>query len=96
MIELDEYYNFALMTFDLEGQGQGQILKRLFFLWILWILWLSLRPSLFREYIWSEWPNILHNGSPQVGAYGVSTEFRLDAPCRVGEFLNLSPLIAEK
>ena len=32
MIELDEYYNFALMTFDLEGQGQGQILKRLFFM----------------------------------------------------------------
>ena len=31
MIELDECYNFALMTFDLECQGQGQILKRLFF-----------------------------------------------------------------
>ena len=32
MIELDEWYNFALMTFGLEGQGQGQILKRLFFM----------------------------------------------------------------
>ena len=32
MKELYEYYNFALMTFDLEGQGQGQILKRLFFM----------------------------------------------------------------
>ena len=31
MIELNECYNFAFMTFDLEGQGQGQILKRLFF-----------------------------------------------------------------
>ena len=31
MIKLDECYNFAFMTFDLEGQGQGQILKRQFF-----------------------------------------------------------------
>ena len=31
IIELDERYNFAFMTFDLEGQRQGQIVKRLFF-----------------------------------------------------------------
>ena len=31
IIELDELYNFAQMTFDLEGQGQGQIVKKPFF-----------------------------------------------------------------
>ena len=31
LIELVELYNFALMTFDLEGQGQGQISKKSIF-----------------------------------------------------------------
>ena len=31
LVELDEYYNFVIMTFDLKGQSQGQKVKRLTF-----------------------------------------------------------------
>ena len=63
------------MTFDLEGQGQGQNPKRL----------LKSAPVSRKAYFsWqfsSEGPNILGYGSPIVGAYGVSTEFCSDALC---------------
>ena len=71
VIELVELYNFALMNFDLEGQGQGQIGKKTFF---RLKSRLGARQMLFCPQFLMESHNISHNGRPLVGAYRVYTE----------------------
>ena len=65
VIELVELYNFALMTFDLEGQGQGQIGKKSIFRqnddW-------ARAKKLFLLQFLMESHNISHDGRPIVGA----------------------------
>ena len=72
VIELVELYNFALLTFDPEGQGQGQTDKKPVF---RLKSRLGARQMLFFPQFLMESHNISHNGRPLVVAYRVYTEF---------------------
>ena len=80
LIELHSLYNFASVTFDLEGQTQGQKRKRLIFVGETPKSRLVSRKILLLLQFSTEAINIVAYGSPLVGVYGVSTDFCSDAP----------------
>ena len=75
LIELDEYYNFASVTFDLEGQLQGQKGQRLIFLLKSPKSRLGSRKMYLLLQFSTEATILLHDDAVLVGAYGDSTEF---------------------
>ena len=92
IIELNERYNFAYMTFDLEGQGQGQIVKRLFFCEMCDVLCAKdnsadtfhCRDPIFYPQVAHEWVSI-----------GCQKNFDRSPLGEMANFFKLSPLIAE-
>ena len=77
VIELVELYNFASMTFDLEGQGQGQIGKKSIF----WEKWRHLagKMLLLLQFLMQS-HKILHDGRPLVDAKKLWVEILIWGP----------------
>ena len=88
LIELVELYNFAIVTFDLEGQGQGQIGKKSIFRQKSPLV--SRKKHHLPQFL-IESHNIPYHGRPLVGAKKLLEGILIWRPLATEWFFELEP-----